>query len=142
MGVTGYAGVILAVVVVAFVCQVTRRVRLLRRGGVHVALRKAASRGRGWRLGVGRYRGDDFEWYRVLSMRSGPDEVIPRSGLRIEDRRESQSSEPHGVPFDGTVLRCQNGTGELELAMDTEALTGFLSWLEASPPGRPAPWAL
>jgi hypothetical protein len=29
----------------------------------------------------------------------------------------------------------------LEIAMDTEALTGFLSWLESSPPGRAVPWA-
>jgi hypothetical protein len=34
------------------------------------------------------------------------------------------------------VLRCRTPAGALELAMAPGVLTGFLAWLEATPPGR------
>jgi hypothetical protein len=36
------------------------------------------------------------------------------------------------------IVRCREGAGSnVELAMGEAALTGFLSWLEAAPPGQP-----
>jgi len=35
------------------------------------------------------------------------------------------------------VVTCRTPTGLLEVAMSPAALTGFLAWLEAAPPGRP-----
>jgi hypothetical protein len=142
VGITGYLGLILIAAAVALAVYAFRRLRLLREGGVHVALRRRMDdTGRGWQVGVGRYRGDEFVWYRVLSIRSGPDQVIPRIGLEISNRREPSVPESYAMPGDATVLRCRADTGELELAMDTEALTGFMSWLESSPPGNIVPWA-
>ena len=143
MGITGYVGVLLIVLAVVLAGYAFRRLRLLREGGIHVALRRRIDNsGRGWQVGVGRYRGDDFVWYRVLSVRSGPDQVIPRIGLQIEDRREPSDPESYAMPADATVLRCKaDHHDELELAFSAEALTGFLSWLEASPPGSVVPWA-
>jgi hypothetical protein len=131
------------VLAVVLACYAFRRLRLLREGGIHVALRRRIDdSGRGWQVGVGRYRGDEFVWYRVLSVRSGPDQVIPRIGLEIEDRREPSAPESYAMPVDATVLRCKaDRYGEIELAFGAEALTGFLSWLEASPPGSIVPWA-
>ena len=34
------------------------------------------------------------------------------------------------------VLRCLHNGAPLELAMSEDALTGFLAWLEAAPPGQ------
>jgi Protein of unknown function (DUF2550) len=142
VGITWYVGLALIVVAVALVCYALRRLRLLREGGVHVALRRRIDdSGRGWQVGVGRYRGDDFVWYRVLSVRSGPDQVIPRIGLEIANRREPSAPESYAMPVDATVLRCRGNSGEIELAMGTDAVTGFLSWLEAAPPGSIVPWA-
>ncbi|HEY3752828.1 MAG TPA: DUF2550 domain-containing protein [Pseudonocardiaceae bacterium] len=142
MGITGYVGVLLIVLAVVLACYAFRRLRLLREGGIHVALRRRIDdSGRGWQVGVGRYRGDEFVWYRVLSVRSGPDQVIPRIGLEIEDRREPSTPESYAMPVDATVLRCRADHGEIELAFGADALTGFLSWLEASPPGSIVPWA-
>lgn len=142
MGITGYIGVLLIVLAVVLACYAFRRLRLLREGGIHVALRRRIDdSGRGWQVGVGRYRGDEFVWYRVLSVRSGPDQVIPRIGLEIEDRRSPSDPESYAMPADATVLRCRAGHGEIELAFGADALTGFLSWLEASPPGSIVPWA-
>src|SRR5690606_9590257 len=45
-----------------------------RRGGVSVALRWDPDRERsGWHLGIARYHGEEFLWYRVWSLRTGPD---------------------------------------------------------------------
>lgn len=142
MGITGYVGVLLIGLAVVLAVYALRRLRLLREGGIHVALRRRTDdRGRGWQVGVGRYRGDEFVWYRVLSVRSGPDHVIPRFGLEIMDRREPSAPENYAMPNDATVLRCRADTGEIELAIGAEALTGFLSWLESAPPGSIVPWA-
>jgi Protein of unknown function (DUF2550) len=142
VGITGYVGVVLILAALVIAGYALRRFRLLRAGGVHVALRQRLDRSaRGWQLGVGRYQGDEFVWYRALSIRSGPDQIIPRIGLEIADRREPSGTESYAMPPASIVLRCRGRSGELELAMDGDALTGFLSWLESAPPGRAVPWA-
>jgi hypothetical protein len=40
------------------------------------------------------------------------------------------------IPAGGVVLRCRTPARTLELAMTPGVLTGFLAWLEATPPGR------
>ncbi|HEV7908836.1 MAG TPA: DUF2550 domain-containing protein [Pseudonocardiaceae bacterium] len=142
MGIAEFTGVVLLGVAVVIGYFAWRRLRLLREGGVHVALRQRIDdNGRGWHLGVGRYRGDEFAWYRVLSLRSGPDRVISRDRLEIDDRREPTGPEAYVMPAGSTVLRCRAATSEVEIAMGPDALTGFLSWLESAPPGRSIPWA-
>ena len=34
------------------------------------------------------------------------------------------------------IVSCQTPSGPLEVAMSPQALTGFLAWLEAAPPGQ------
>jgi len=34
------------------------------------------------------------------------------------------------------VVECETPAGHLEVAMSPDALTGFLAWLEAAPPGQ------
>jgi hypothetical protein len=118
------------------------RVREVRQGGVEVAMRfrpdLATSR---WHLGVGRYRGFEFVWYRATSLLQRPNAVLSRSSLGIVARRSPTGSEVYAMPRGATVLRCRSGDAEFELAMAADALTGFLSWLEAAPPGSAVPWA-
>jgi hypothetical protein len=113
-----------------------RRIRLLRRGGVDVAVRekRAADDLRGWHSGLARYRGDEFRWYRVSGLSSGPTVVLDRTRLEIVDRRAPVAGEMH--PPGVTVLSCREGGREWELAIGADALTGFSSWLESTPPGR------
>lgn len=143
MGIAEVVGVVLFVAVVVLAYLAWRRIRLLRAGGVHVALRtRLDAGGRGWHLGVGHYRGDEFVWSRALSLRTGPDRVIYRDGFEIDDRREPTASEAYAMPQGAVVLRCSGTKGEtVEIAMGPDALTGFLSWLESAPPGRSIPWA-
>jgi hypothetical protein len=132
-------GALLGLVVIVLGYLVVRRLRVLRAGGVHVALRtRLDDSGKGWHLGVGRYHGDEFSWFRVLSLRAGPDKVIRRRGVEIADRRDPDGVESYNMPTDARVLRFRDP--ELEIAMGPDALTGFLSWLESAPPGR-LPWA-
>jgi hypothetical protein len=140
------AGIVVVVLLgIATVCVVAALVRLhaLRDGGVRVAIRlRLGAEGRGWRLGIGHYRGDEFLWYRPLGLLRRPEQVLGRSALSVEARRAPSDAEAYAMPNEASVLRCRGPFGELELAMGNEALTGFLSWLEAAPPGRRiTPWA-
>jgi hypothetical protein len=136
-------GAVLLLVALALVWFAVRRLRALRSGGVHAALRtRLDDTGKGWHLGVGRYQGDEFVWFRVLSLRPGPDRVISRSNLEIADRRDPSGPELYSMPPSSRVVRFRfrEATGDVEIAMSPDALTGFLSWLESAPPGR-LPWA-
>lgn len=130
------AAVVVIAVLLVVVLLVVRRIRLLRRGGVDVAVReaRAAEDHRGWHSGLARYRGDEFRWYRISGLGSGPTVVLDRTRLEIVDRRQPVTGEVH--PAGSTVLSCREGGRTWELAIGADALTGFSSWLESIPPGR------
>ncbi|MDV6011790.1 DUF2550 domain-containing protein [Haloechinothrix sp. LS1_15] len=117
--------------------------RVLKGGGVNVALRWRYREGdAGWHLGIGRYHGEQFLWFRVLSLRSGPDRVLSRDDLEISRRRQPSGIEIYSLPADATVLGCESRSGRfIEIAMGPGPLTGFLSWLESAPPGHQMPRA-
>lgn len=143
MDITLVVGAALLVVAAVLVWLAIRRLRALRSGGVHAALRtRLDDAGKGWHLGVGRYQGDEFVWFRVLSLRPGADRVISRSALEIADRRDPSGPELYSMPPSSRVLRFRETGSDaiIEIAMSPDALTGFLSWLESAPPGR-LPWA-
>ena len=113
----------------------------MRGGGVDVCLRRrpavvSRDAAAGWHFGVGRYRGDQFAWYRLTSFRPGPTVVVHRTDLEIVDRRIPEGAETYALPQAASVLHCRAGNLDLELAMAPGVLTGFLSWLESAPPGR------
>lgn len=143
MDITVVVGAVLLLVAAVLVWLAVRRLRALRSGGVHAALRtRFDDAGKGWHLGVGRYQGDEFVWFRVLSLRPGADRVISRSALEIADRRDPSGPELYSMPPSSRVLRFREtgSDSDIEIAMSPDALTGFLSWLESAPPGR-LPWA-
>jgi hypothetical protein len=135
--------VLLLVLLLVAAWYALRWVNMRRAGGVSVALRWEPDRERsGWHLGVGRYQGEMFVWFRVWSLRSGPDRTFEREDLEIADRRDPVGTESYAVPPGATVLRCASERQEaIEIAMGPDALTGFLSWLESAPPGRRIPRA-
>jgi hypothetical protein len=141
MGIGQIVGLVLLAGVLVISALAVRRLRLVRQGGIDVALRSSFNdAGRGWHQGVGRYRGDDFAWFRVSSLRSGPDRVLDREQLEIVERRGPTVPESYAMPSGSVVLHCRAGVDELELAMRHDTLTGFLSWLESAPPSS-NPWA-
>jgi hypothetical protein len=90
-----------------------------------------------WRLGIGRYKGDELHWHRVFGFRSRPRQVIHRRGLVISNRRRPESTEAPALVPDAGIVEVHDGDLIVELAMGGAALTGFLAWLEAAPPGFP-----
>jgi hypothetical protein len=102
--------------------------------------------GRGWVLGVGRYTGDVLEFFRVFSLLPRPRRVLERGLIRYDGPREPVGGETYSLYAGHVIIGCRTvaragGQSEsFELAMSPDALTGFLAWLEASPPGsRPRP---
>ncbi len=141
MGIGEIVGLVLLGGALLIAVLAVRRLRLVRRGGIDVALRsRPNTAGRGWHQGVGRYQGDAFAWFRFSSLRAGPDRVLGREQLEIVERRGPTLPESYAMPSGSVVLRCRTDVDELELAMRQDTLTGFLSWLESAPPSA-NPWA-
>ena len=136
--------VLAALVVVALlglVLLALRRRLITRRGGTFdCSLRFGeGAHGKGWVLGVGRYAGDALEWYRVFSYSTRPRRVLSRGQLQVVDRREPTGIESFSLLAGAVVVTCRDGSGAVELAMSSQAATGFLSWLESAPPGVHGP---
>ncbi|MFC9531179.1 DUF2550 domain-containing protein [Streptomyces sp. NPDC056975] len=92
--------------------------------------------GKGWGYGVARYNGDRIEWFRVFSYAIRPRRTLERSAIEVTGRRSPEGEEELALLSDAIVLACSHRGSRLELAMSEDALTGFLAWLEAAPPGQ------
>ena len=147
MGLIGVVDVLAALVAIGLIglgLLVLRRRFISRRGGTFdcsMRLRPAANprTGQGWTLGIARYSGDILEWYRVFSYSLRPKRVLGRRELQVVDRRDPQGAEVFSLLSGAVVVRCVGEGGPVEFAMNEDTLTGFLSWVESSPPGIPAP---
>lgn len=144
---------ILAVAVIAALGLASRRILLGRSGGtVECGLR--ASQAAAWRLGIATYQLDQLQWFSAFGVRLRPNEVFDRGTLSVLARRPAAPAEVVSIGAGTVVVECQTGPGEggraekggraengaapptVELAMSEAALTGFLAWLESSPPGH------
>ncbi|WP_338672993.1 DUF2550 domain-containing protein [Streptomyces sp. SCSIO 30461] len=92
--------------------------------------------GKGWVYGVARYSGDRIEWFRVFSYALRPRRVLERAAIEVLARRLPEGEEELALLSDAVILGCLHRGTRLELAMSEDALTGFLAWLEAAPPGQ------
>ena len=135
----------LVLIVIAAVSLAARRYLLERSGGtVECALRLPAATGN-WRLGLLSYQRDELYWYGALGVLLTPEQVFSRRALTVVSRRPAAVEESSALGADRIVVEMSvkpaaDASGSqagqhLELAMSDSALTGFLAWLEASPPG-------
>jgi hypothetical protein len=120
---------LLAVAVLAF-----RRFLLERGGGtVECGLRRP---GEPWRLGLASYHRDELQWYRALGALPRAAVTLPRRSLEIVSRRAPEPDEARVLGSSRLIIELgADPSSHVELAMSDQALTGFLAWLEASPPG-------
>lgn len=118
-----------------------RRRFLSRSGGsIEMSLRlKQHALGRGWVLGVGRFVGDELQWFRVFSLSSRPRRTLSRRYLVVQRRRVPLGIEGRSLLKGAEVLELRAKGKPIEVAMDPSAITGFLAWLEARPPGATLP---
>jgi hypothetical protein len=125
----------LVLLVAAAITLATRRFLLERSGGtVECALRRPAVVG-SWRLGLLSYQRDELFWYGALGVLLRPEQVFSRRALTVVSRRPAAAEEASALGADRIVVEVAVAGEQLELAMSDSALTGFLAWLEASPPG-------
>jgi len=95
--------------------------------------------GRGWSPGFARFVDDELRWYRMFSFAIRPKRVLYRRGLAVERRRQPEGQERLAMPEDWVILLCTSHHAPVEIAMAKSTVTGFLSWLEAAPPGAASP---
>jgi hypothetical protein len=137
--------VVLVLIILAAAALAFRRYLLERNGGtVECALRSPAESG-AWRLGVLSYQHDSLRWHGALGVLLRPEHVFHRRALSVVSRRPADPTETVTLGADRIVVEVSlkpsadssgSPSGEhVELAMTDQALTGFLAWLEASPPG-------
>jgi hypothetical protein len=130
-----FAAFLLVLVLIA--TGIAGRRFLLERGGgtVDCGLRRVAGEG-AWRPGVAAYSGDQFRWYHQFSVVLRPQAILERRTLNVAARRMATPAESAALGPGLFVVECEvGGHDSVELAMSEAALTGFLSWLEAAPPG-------
>lgn len=129
--------VVLVVLLAGPVAAFLYRLITLRRGGTAILLRSLpAADGNGWRHGVVRYHDDELWFYRLSSLRPGPDRRMDRQTLIMGAQRTPERSE-FDIMSDGTYLvSLDAGTRRYEVAFDRGAFTAFTSWLESRPSDR------
>lgn len=128
------AVVVILLVLAAFfyLAVVTARKQQLlgRPGGISLAMRLGSGP---WTLGVGRYAGDELWWYGALRLARRPTRIIRRSDLEITGQRARRPDEQVLSP-NAVVVECRDHGAPVSLCFAEGAVTGFLSWLEASAP--------
>lgn len=132
-----YLLLVVGVLLILIALLALRRRLLERRGAFDLSLRMGRSLlGGGWIFGLGRYRGDRIEWFRMFSLSPRPKRIFIRRRLSVQRRRPLEETETYDVPVGHVVLVCRDGDEPLEMSMTEEAVTGLLAWLEAAPPGE------
>jgi hypothetical protein len=145
MDVAEIALVVLALLLIALAAAfvgIAGRRRLLQRSGgtIELSLRlKPEARSRGWVLGIGRFVEDDLQWYRVFSLAPGPRRTFSRRDLQVVRQRPPEQVEAYALLQGAVVMECSTSAGPVQMGMDPSAVTGFLAWLEARPPGATLP---
>ncbi len=131
-----FLAIVLAFLLLAAVAVAARRALIERGGGtVDCGLRRPGA-DHAWRLGVASYQPDELRWHQVFGLLLRPAESFPRRTLTVVSRRPPDSDETNSLGPGMVVVECRAGerAESMELAMSESALTGFLAWLEATPP--------
>jgi hypothetical protein len=113
------------------------RINQLRGSGTSALLRELpADDGRAWRHGVVRYDDNAMEYFRLRSLRPGPNRLVLRQVVVTRGRRSPTPSEADVMDNSTVILELSDREGAFELALDCGAVTAFQSWLESRPSQR------
>jgi hypothetical protein len=125
------------VVITLGVFYTVYRINQLRGSGTSALLRELpADDGRAWRHGVVRYDDNAMEYFRLRSLRPGPNRLVLRQVVATQGRRSPTPSEADVMDSSMVILELADRDGSFELAMDCGAVTAFQSWLESRPSQR------
>jgi Protein of unknown function (DUF2550) len=143
MGIFEWVLVGVVAVFVALCILFIRREVIARGNTIELSMRLSTYMdGRGWSPGIARFVGDELRWYRVFSLAFRPRRILNRQVVSVKKRRKPDALEERALPGPMVVLTCVTQREPVEIAMAETTVTGFMSWLEAAPPGaasvRPA----
>jgi hypothetical protein len=129
---------IFALLVLLFAIFLRRRLLMVGGGTIRLQFRVTTMvPGRGWSAGIGQFVGDELRFHRMFSFAIRPKRVLNRRSLTVDKRRLPEGPERLTMPGHWIILACTSGRTPVEIAMAESTVTGFSSWLEAGPPGRP-----
>lgn len=129
--------IILVLLLVGLALASTYRLVMLRRGGTAAILRVLPARGgERWRHGLIRYDEDRLVFFKLTSLKLGPDSVIRRRGIELGDKRGPRGDEYDIMTDEIVVIAVSDNEGRYELALDRGSLAAFLSWVESRPSDR------
>jgi Protein of unknown function (DUF2550) len=133
MPIADYIGVVVVLAAVVWlILTITRQRMLVRgRGGIPVAVR---GRGARWRYGVGRYAGEELQWFGVLGLGNRPSRSLQRSELEVIGRHQVSADDRAALPAGAVIVELRDSAGPITLGLGEGAYTGFVSWLEATTP--------
>lgn len=113
------------------------RFAMLRRGGTSALLRVLpADGGHGWRHGLIRYGDESMVFFKLTSLKLGPDSRITRQGIELADRRSPRGDEYDIMTDEIIVTGVTDGFRSYEVALDRGSTAAFQSWIESRPSGR------
>ncbi|MBF6212215.1 DUF2550 domain-containing protein [Nocardia puris] len=129
--------IILVLLLLALALVSVYRLIMIRRGGTAALLRVLpAEGGHGWRHGLIRYDEDRLVFFKLTSLKLGPDSTIRRRGIEVGDRRGPRGDEYDIMTDEIIVTEVSDAEGSYELALDRGARAAFLSWVESRPSDR------
>ncbi len=129
--------IILVLLLAGIVAAFLYRLVILRRGGTAAIMRVIpAPGGSGWRHGIIRYGDNTLVFFKLSSLRPGPDHRITRQGIEVGERRKPRDDEFDIMTEEIAILELTDQGQKYEIALDRGARTAFMSWLESRPSGR------
>jgi len=132
--------VCLGLLVLVIIVLLVRRGVIISHGGVFdCGLRrwKDGNPG-GWALGMARYSGNMFKWYRMFAILPRRSFQMDRDDIVLGDTRRMDSVESLQLFDDQVVVELRPGNGQqrLDLSMSRQSLVGLSAWLESAPVGH------
>jgi hypothetical protein len=129
---------VVAVLALLLVGLLVRRRLLARSGGAFDMSVNCGTEAqvKGWMHGLAVYGDTELAWFRTFSLSLRPRYHFTRGDVQIDGRREPIGLEVHAIHAGHLIVATENASGVKQFAMSSHALTGLLSWLESSPPGR------
>lgn len=129
--------IVLVMLLAAAVAALVYRALALRGGGTAAIVRVLPHNDcAGWRHGIIRYGDETLAFYKLSSLRPGPDTRISRQGIEVRSRRRPTAAETDIMTEDIVILDVIDRDDSYEIALDSGALMAFMSWVESRPDGR------
>ena len=133
MPIADYIGGLIVLVAVLWLILIVVRQRVLvrSRGGIPVAVRGPGTR---WRYGIGRFAGEELQWFGVLGLGTRPSRSLQRKELEVVGRHQVSADDRAALPAGAVIVELRDSGGPITLGLGEGAYTGFVSWLEATTP--------